>query len=227
MRTPPVVSAEEWNAAREELLRKEKEHTRAKDALAAERRRLPWVRVEKQYTFEGPDGKGGPARPVRGAPPADRLPALLRARASPTGPRAAAAAARCSPTTSATSPTSTPATSRSCWSPPLRRPTSSATASAWAGTTCPGTRRRTTSRGLRRRRVLRPQRLHPRRRRDLPHLLHQRALGGADRQRLEPARHHPARPPRGVGGLAGGLSAGTAVPWWRRHDEYGTAVDAG
>ena len=59
MRMPPVVSAEEWNAAREELLRKEKEHTRAKDALAAERRRLPRVRVEKQYTFEGPDGKVG------------------------------------------------------------------------------------------------------------------------------------------------------------------------
>lgn len=51
--------------------------------------------------------------------------------------RAAAAAARWSPTTSATSPTSTPATSRSCWPPPLRRPTSSATATAWAGTTCP------------------------------------------------------------------------------------------
>lgn len=59
MRTPPVVSAEEWNAIRQELLRKEKEHTRAKDALAAERRRLPWVRVEKQYTFVGPEGKAG------------------------------------------------------------------------------------------------------------------------------------------------------------------------
>jgi predicted dithiol-disulfide oxidoreductase (DUF899 family) len=57
VRTPPVVSAEEWNATRQELLRKEKEHTRAKDALAAERRRLPWLRVEKQYTFEGPQGK--------------------------------------------------------------------------------------------------------------------------------------------------------------------------
>ncbi|MFJ5986271.1 DUF899 domain-containing protein [Lentzea sp. NPDC092896] len=56
MRTPPVVSAEEWNAAREDLLRKEKEHTRAKDALSAQRRRLPWVRVEKRYTFEGPEG---------------------------------------------------------------------------------------------------------------------------------------------------------------------------
>lgn len=59
MRTPPVVSAEEWNAAHEELLRKEKEHTRQKDALSAERRRLPWLRVEKQYRFEGPDGEVG------------------------------------------------------------------------------------------------------------------------------------------------------------------------
>jgi predicted dithiol-disulfide oxidoreductase (DUF899 family) len=59
VKLPPVVSTEEWNAAREELLRKEKAHTRAKDALAAERRRLPRVRVDKQYGFEGPDGVVG------------------------------------------------------------------------------------------------------------------------------------------------------------------------
>ncbi|HEV3375996.1 MAG TPA: DUF899 domain-containing protein [Thermoleophilaceae bacterium] len=56
MKTPPVVSREEWTAAREKLLVKEKEHTRARDALAAERRRMPWMAVEKEYTFEGPDG---------------------------------------------------------------------------------------------------------------------------------------------------------------------------
>ena len=56
MNTPPVVSREEWTAAREKLLVKEKEHTRARDALAAERRRMPWMAVEKEYTFEGPDG---------------------------------------------------------------------------------------------------------------------------------------------------------------------------
>ena len=54
---PPVVSAEEWRAAREAMLIKEKAHTRARDALAAERRRMPWMRVEKDYVFEGPDGK--------------------------------------------------------------------------------------------------------------------------------------------------------------------------
>jgi predicted dithiol-disulfide oxidoreductase (DUF899 family) len=55
---PPVVSREEWNAAREKLLVKEKELTRARDALAAERRRMPRMLVEKEYRFEGP---GGPA----------------------------------------------------------------------------------------------------------------------------------------------------------------------
>jgi len=56
MNLPPIVSPEEWKAAREELLVKEKEHTRAGDALAAERRRMPRLAVEKEYAFEGPDG---------------------------------------------------------------------------------------------------------------------------------------------------------------------------
>jgi predicted dithiol-disulfide oxidoreductase (DUF899 family) len=56
MDLPPVVSAAEWEAAREELLRKEKEATRTRDALAAERRRLPMVQIEKDYEFEGSDG---------------------------------------------------------------------------------------------------------------------------------------------------------------------------
>ena len=59
MKTPPVVSLEEWQAAREQLLVKEKEATRQRDALAAERRRLPRVRVEKDYAFEGPVGTLG------------------------------------------------------------------------------------------------------------------------------------------------------------------------
>src|SRR5215831_16771496 len=52
-----VVSAAEWDAAREKLLVKEKELTRARDALAAERRRMPWQAVEKAYSFDGPKGK--------------------------------------------------------------------------------------------------------------------------------------------------------------------------
>ncbi|MCA1845921.1 MAG: DUF899 domain-containing protein [Actinobacteria bacterium] len=57
MKTPPVVSSEEWKAAWEQLLVKEKEHTRAGDALAAQRRRMPWLAVDKQYEFEGPEGR--------------------------------------------------------------------------------------------------------------------------------------------------------------------------
>ena len=56
MNTPPIVSPQEWDAAREEMLVKEKELTRARDALAAERRRMPRMAVEKDYAFEGPDG---------------------------------------------------------------------------------------------------------------------------------------------------------------------------
>jgi predicted dithiol-disulfide oxidoreductase (DUF899 family) len=56
MNTRPIVPAEEWESARKNLLVKEKEVTRARDALAAERRRMPWQAVEKEYEFEGPDG---------------------------------------------------------------------------------------------------------------------------------------------------------------------------
>ena len=54
---PPIVSREEWQRARDQLLVKEKAATRARDALAAERRRLPMFRIEKNYVFEGPEGK--------------------------------------------------------------------------------------------------------------------------------------------------------------------------
>ena len=57
MKMPPVVSPEEWEQAREELLVKEKSVMRARDALAAERRRMPWMAVEKNYQFDGPNGK--------------------------------------------------------------------------------------------------------------------------------------------------------------------------
>lgn len=56
MDTPPVVSPEEWARAHQRMLVKEKELTRARDALAAERRRMPWLAVEKDYRFDGPDG---------------------------------------------------------------------------------------------------------------------------------------------------------------------------
>jgi predicted dithiol-disulfide oxidoreductase (DUF899 family) len=54
---PKVVSRDEWLVARRELLTKEKELTRRRDTLSAERRRMPMVRIEKDYVFEGPNGK--------------------------------------------------------------------------------------------------------------------------------------------------------------------------
>lgn len=57
MRTPPIVSPDVWEAARLEMLVKEKAYTQSRDRLAAERRRMPWLPVEKAYEFEGPTGK--------------------------------------------------------------------------------------------------------------------------------------------------------------------------
>lgn len=57
MQKPPIVSAQAWAAAHAEMLVKEKELTRARDALAAQRRRMPWTRVQNRYAFDGPDGR--------------------------------------------------------------------------------------------------------------------------------------------------------------------------
>src|SRR5262249_37424620 len=57
MNRPPVVSSAEWHNARDELLVKEKELVHARDAMAAARRRMPWMAVDKEYWFEGPEGR--------------------------------------------------------------------------------------------------------------------------------------------------------------------------
>src|SRR5882724_5993340 len=57
MKAPPIVSPQEWEAARQQLLVKEKAVTRARAALAAERRRMPWLSVKKKYQFDGPKGR--------------------------------------------------------------------------------------------------------------------------------------------------------------------------
>jgi predicted dithiol-disulfide oxidoreductase (DUF899 family) len=57
MSLPKVVSRDEWLAARKELLAREKEFTKQRDALNAERRRLPMVSIDKEYVFDGSDGK--------------------------------------------------------------------------------------------------------------------------------------------------------------------------
>src|ERR1041384_4073462 len=58
-RTMPhqIVSREQWLTARKALLAKEKEFTRARERLSEERRSLPWVKVDKDYVFDGPAGK--------------------------------------------------------------------------------------------------------------------------------------------------------------------------
>ncbi len=56
MKLPPIVSPQEWEAAHQELLVEEKQLTHARDAMAAKRRRMPWMAVEKGYRFEGPTG---------------------------------------------------------------------------------------------------------------------------------------------------------------------------
>ena len=57
MNRPLIVSPQEWDAAHQRMLVKEKAFTRARDALAAERRRMPWVAVERAYAFDGPKGR--------------------------------------------------------------------------------------------------------------------------------------------------------------------------
>src|SRR5437868_11301118 len=57
MNQPQVVSEAEWLIARKDLLTREKEFTRLRDELSRHRRELPWVKVEKKYVFEGPQGK--------------------------------------------------------------------------------------------------------------------------------------------------------------------------
>jgi predicted dithiol-disulfide oxidoreductase (DUF899 family) len=57
VRTPPIVSAQEWQAAWQDMLVKEKEAMRARDAVAASRRRMPWTKVERRDAFDGPHGR--------------------------------------------------------------------------------------------------------------------------------------------------------------------------
>ena len=54
---PPIATRDEWQAARKTLLAHEKEATKQRDRVSAERRRLPMVKLEKTYTFDGPEGK--------------------------------------------------------------------------------------------------------------------------------------------------------------------------
>ncbi len=68
-----VVPQAEWVAARKELLKKEKEFTRLRDELSRQRREMPWEKVEKQYVFDGPNGRETLGGSVRRTQPADRV----------------------------------------------------------------------------------------------------------------------------------------------------------
>jgi predicted dithiol-disulfide oxidoreductase (DUF899 family) len=57
VQTRPIVTAQEWEAARQQLLMQEKELTHARDALATRRRQMPWLAVDQDYAFDGPDGQ--------------------------------------------------------------------------------------------------------------------------------------------------------------------------
>jgi predicted dithiol-disulfide oxidoreductase (DUF899 family) len=92
MRAPPVVSPEAWEAARQQMLVKEKALMRARDALAAERRRMPWMAIEKGYEFQGPNGKASLLDLFEGRPGCSA------------GPSTPAVAARSAPIRSPTSP---------------------------------------------------------------------------------------------------------------------------
>ena len=212
MNTPPIVSPQEWEAAREQLLVKEKELTRARDALAAERRRMPRMAVEKDYRFEGPDGPASLLDLFDGPPPADRLPLLLRARRRrgwpeqrlrrllvrrrpgrpPRPPERARHDARVRLARAAGGHRALEGADGLGASPGTRSPTTSTPTSASTSGTAPtpssaratGSSAPTSSTAAATRRWAAP---------GLP-------------------RHHRARPPGGVGGLAGGLPADPAVP---------------
>ena len=105
MKTPPIVSAQEWETARQQLLVKEKALTHARDELAAERRRMPWLPVEKPYAFDGPKGKPSLLDLFDGRRQLIVYRAFFEPGVYRAGPNRRAAAARSWPTRSPISPT--------------------------------------------------------------------------------------------------------------------------
>src|SRR6266852_4902298 len=200
MNTPPIVSPQEWQVARQQLLVKEKALTRSRDAVAAERRRMPWMAVEKKYEFDGPEGKvslldlfegrrqlivyraffepgvfGWPEHACRGCSlGADQVAHLAHLNARDTeGHRA-------------------PEGTNGLEDAVVHH-------------------HRQLRHRLRRGRVARPQCIHPQRRQGVPHIPHQRPRRRGDGDHLELPRYHAARPSGDLGGLARGLPPDPAV----------------
>ena len=212
MKTPPIVSAQEWDAALQEMLVKEKEVQRARDALAAQRRRMPWLAWRRSMYSTDPTARRacstcstgrrqlivyraffepGTCRLAR-----TRLRRLLvdgRPRAQPGPPQRARHHIRL------------------CLARDAARPRAGEGADGLAAHPVVHHHRRLRQR-LRRRRLARHERVHPRRRRPrLPHLFHQRPRRRGVRQHLELPRHDRPWAPRELGGFAGGLPADPAV----------------
>ena len=218
MNTPTIVAPEEWKAAREKLLVKEKEHTRSRDALAAERRRMPWMAVEKEYGFEGPDGSVSLTDMFEGR----RQLIVYRAFYGPEvttyaegGSYPQRACVGCSFVADQVSNLAhlnardtTLAFASRAPQAEIQRPE----AAERMGAHPLVHDHRRLRQGFRRRRVARAQRVHPRGRPDLPHVLHRRPRRRGHGHHLELSRSDRSRPPGGVGGLAGGLAADAALP---------------
>ena len=222
---PEIVSQTEWQAAHDKLLAKEKAATRARDALAAERRRLPRLRIEKHYVFEGPQGTASLRDLFEG-----RRQLILYSFMFAPGvngwPTAGCPAARSSSITLEIPTTCTLAMCPSCWCREHRSRISSDTGSAWVGP-CRGTPRpRTTSTSTSvSRKTTRnytgstyfyatvtafstrttPVRVAPKRSGATWGLLDMTPFGRQENWEDSPAGT-PQTPP---------------YEWWRRHDEYG------
>ena len=210
MNTPPIVSQQEWEAARQQLLVKEKALTRARDALAAERRRMPWMAVEKKYEFDGPKGKvslldlfegrrqlivyraffepgvfGWPEHACRGCSlGADQVAQLAHLNARDT---TLACASRAPQADIAR------LKARMGWEMPWYTITDSFDTDFGVD------------------RMARPQRVLPRRRAGVPHILHQQPRRRGDGEHLELPRYDAARPSGDLGGFARGLPPDPAV----------------
>ena len=203
MNSPPIVSPREWEAAREQLLLKEKALTRTRDALAAERRRMPWVAVEKAYMFDGPEGKASLLDLFEGRrqliiyraffePGVHGWPEHACIGCSLGADQVAHLAHLNARDTTLVYASRAPQTdierlkARMGWEMPWYTITDSFDADFGVG-------------------VARPQRVHPRRRACVPHLLHQRPRRRGHGHHLELSRHHGAWTSGDMGGLAGGL----------------------
>ena len=222
MRTPAIVSARGMERSpRSELLVEEKQLTRARDALAAQAPADAVAGRREEVRVRRAGRRGEPARPVRRPPAADRLPRLLRAR------RARLARARMPGLLDGRGPgrprrpPERARTPHSC-SPRARPQPDIERMKARMGWEIPWyTMHRRLRRRLRRRRVARHERVHPRRRPCVPHVLHRQPRRRGVGQHVELPRHDRARAAGEWEDSPDGYPQTPPYEWWNWHDEYG------